>query len=68
MRGWKDIQDRVWACDLCRAQTRVALDIRQQTEAPAQAVKLLLVGIAPPYISGVTGKILALSATNDPDD
>lgn len=68
MLDWKDIQDRVWACDLCRDQIRVALNIRQQTEAPAQTVKLLLVGIAPPYIDGVTEKVPALSATNDPED
>lgn len=47
---------------------RVARDIRQQTDTPAQAVKLLLVGIAPPYVAGVTGKVLALSATVDPND
>jgi uracil-DNA glycosylase len=68
MLDWKDIQDRVWSCDLCRAQIRVALNIRQQTEVPAQAVKLLLVGIAPPYVDGVTEKVPALSATNDPKD
>jgi hypothetical protein len=68
MLDWKDIQGRVWTCDLCQAQIRVAQNIRQQTEAPAQVVKLLLVGIAPPYVPGVTEKIQALSATNDPDD
>lgn len=68
MRGWRGIQDRIWACDLCYSQARVARDIRQQTEAPAQAVKLLLVGMAPPFVAGVTGKTRARGATNHSDD
>src|SRR5437867_1049502 len=67
-KAWKDVQDRIWACELCRNHGRIACDIRQQTEAPCRDIKLLLVGIAPPYVTGVAQKIRARSATNDPDD
>ena len=65
---WRTIQGTIWACELCRDHKRVACSIRQQTEAPAEDVKLLLVGIAPPYVSGIVQKARARSATNHPDD
>ena len=68
IRAWNDVQDRIWACERCRSHSRVACDIRQKTEAPTQEVKLLLLGIAPPYVKGTTEKARARSATNDPDD
>ncbi len=71
--SWKRIQDAIWACEACRHHElrhpeRVAYNIRQQTDAPVQRVKLRLVGIAPPFIEGIVQKTRALSATNNPDD
>ena len=66
--AWKRVQDTIWACELCRDHGHVACDIRQQTETPVQNVKLLLVGIAPPYVPGIVQKTPARSATNHPDD
>jgi uracil-DNA glycosylase len=66
--AWQTAQDTIWACELCRDHKRVACNIRQQTEVPARDLKLLLVGIAPPYVSGVLQKTRARSATNQPDD
>ncbi|MGH9783174.1 MAG: uracil-DNA glycosylase family protein [Terriglobia bacterium] len=68
MDAWNDVQDRIWSCEICRAHPRVACDIRQRTEAPSHDVRLLLVGVAPPYVKGVTSKTLARSATNDRGD
>ncbi len=65
---WRRIQDTIRACDLCRHHARVACNIRQQTDAPARDVNLLLVGIAPPQIKGTEQNTRALSATNNPDD
>ena len=66
--AWRTVQDAIWACEVCRGHRRVACDIRQQTGAPDQDVKLLLVGIAPPYVAGTVQKTRARSATNHPDD
>lgn len=66
--GWQTVQSKIWTCEFCLDQERVACNIRQQTEVPPQNVKLLLVGIAPPYVSGVEQKTKARSATNDPKD
>lgn len=68
MDAWNNLQGRIRACELCRGHARVACDIRQETDAPDHHVKLLLVGIAPPYVRGVTQKSRARSATNHPDD
>ena len=65
---WNEIQERIWSCDRCLNNDRVAWKIRQRTEAPSQPVKLMLVGVAPPHVNGVTTKTLANSATNDPND
>lgn len=68
VKKWKNVQDEIWACELCRKQSRVACDLRQKTEAPDRDVKLLLVGVAPPHAKGITTKTRAWSATNHPDD
>jgi hypothetical protein len=62
------LQKRIWTCDACLGHPRVQLTIRQQTPAPAVPVRLLLVGVAPPYESGVCVRKVANSATNNPDD
>lgn len=67
-KTWQTLQDKIWECELCRQQGRVACNIRQQTEAPARDIKLLLVGIAPPYLEGIVEKTRARSATNNPND
>jgi uracil-DNA glycosylase len=68
MNTWEDIQAKIWTCDLCCKRERVACNIRQQTQKPDRPVKLLLIGIAPPYVSGVTQKTRAKSATHDAND
>lgn len=68
MTEWNEIQGRIWDCELCQAHERVACAIRQQTEVRKRPLKLMLIGIAPPYVSGVTTKSVAKSATNDDDD
>lgn len=67
-RTWQILQDTIWACELCRQDKRIACNIRQQTEPPTRDVRLLLVGIAPPYVEGTVQKTPAQSATNNPDD
>jgi uracil-DNA glycosylase len=66
--AWNEVQARIWRCELCRRLDRVACDIRQRTEGPAQPVKLMLVGVAPPHVNGVTTQAVANSATNDLND
>ena len=66
--AWRTVQHAIWACEMCRSHKRIACDIRQQTEAPARDVKLLLVGIAPPYVAGIGQKTQARSATSHFDD
>jgi len=68
MNSWEDIQAKIWACELCSRHERVACNIRQQTQKPDRPVKLLLMGIAPPYVKGVMQKTQAKSATNNADD
>ncbi len=67
VRCWEEIQDAVRACTACAGNARVAANVRQQTDAPRQATKLLIVSLAPPF-SVVVGRALAASATNDPND
>lgn len=66
--AWSDIQGRIWGCQLCRVQERVACNIKQHTDAPSASVKLMLVGVAPPHVAGVQTRTAANSATNDPHD
>jgi len=68
MKKWSEVQRRIWSCELCRGHERVACDIRQQTGASNCSVKLMLIGVAPPYVRGITTKSVAKSATNDDDD
>jgi len=68
MKEWNEVQGRIWDCELCCEHERIACTIRQQTEAPKRSVKLMLIGVAPPYVSGVKAKSVAKSATNDDDD
>lgn len=68
MDPWRGIQKKVWACAICHNNERVDCNERQQTPPPDRDVRLLLVGIAPPYRGGTTEKRIARSATNDADD
>lgn len=66
---WDDIQKRIWKCEKCVGNCRVQLANRQKTPAPTVSVRLLLVGIAPPHNPNAgSARIVAKSATNDPDD
>src|SRR5207244_6328173 len=65
---WKEIQQDIWECNVCKGIARVELNIRQQTELAPTPTKLLVVGIAPPYKEGIAQKIKAKSATNDSED
>lgn len=65
---WEQIQRDIWECDACENLARVQLTIRQQTDPPRTAVKLLVIGIAPPFQSNISGKTPAKSATSDPTD
>lgn len=65
---WDEIQRKVWQCDQCLGNRRVACNIRQRTEAPSHPVKFMLVGVAPPHAFGVEIRTIAKSATNDPKD
>lgn len=66
--SWAKIQAAIWACEACRSHDRVACNIRQQTNSPSRPVKLLLIGVAPPFEEGVEAKTIARSATNHPGD
>lgn len=66
--SWQEIQDAICQCNKCEGDPRVECNIRQQTAEPRLPVRLLVIGIAPPYDSKVTGKTKAKSATNDSDD
>lgn len=68
MDAWEDVQKTIWACESCHGHPRVSCNTRQHTQAPNQRIKLLLVGIAPPYTKQVQMKTVAKSATNDPSD
>ena len=65
---WEEIQQDIWDCTACKNVARAELNIRQQTEPIRTSTKLLVVGIAPPYKDGMTQKVQARSATNDPGD
>ncbi len=65
---WREIQQNIWECNACKGIARVELNIRQQTELARTPTKLLVVGIAPPYMEGITRKVAAKSATNAPED
>jgi uracil-DNA glycosylase len=65
---WEETQRKIWDCEACRANPRVAVKIRQQTILPKVSVSLLLVGLAPPHEDGVSVRKVARSATNDPSD
>ena len=67
--NWQIIQHDIWQCDACTHIDRVELNIRQQTQHPTRPVRLLVVGIAPPFKKlEIREKIPAQSATNDPSD
>lgn len=68
MTEWSEVQGRIWICELCREHERVACAIRQRTEAPKRPLKLMLIGVAPPYMKEVKTKSVAKSATNNDDD
>ena len=65
---WERVQTKIWDCEKCATNPRVALKIRQRTISPHMSVSLLLVGLAPPYEDGVSVRKVAKSATNDPSD
>ena len=65
---WERVQSKIWDCEKCVTNPRVALKIRQRTISPHMSVALLLVGLAPPHKGGVSVQRVAKSATNDPSD
>ena len=65
---WERVQTKIWDCEKCATNPRVALKIRQQTISPEMSVSLLLVGLAPPHEDGVSVRKIAKSAMNDPSD
>ncbi len=34
---WKEIQGRIWCCEVCRSHQRMACNTKQQTAAPASS-------------------------------
>lgn len=66
--SWEQLQRDIWVCNACENLARVTLTIRQQTDPPRTAVKLLVVGIAPPFKPNINEKTPAKSATSDPTD
>jgi uracil-DNA glycosylase len=65
---WERVQTKIWECEKCATNPRVALKIRQRSISPNVSVSLLLVGLAPPHENGVSVRKVAKSATNDPSD
>src|SRR6266566_1967274 len=65
--GWDTVQHSIWRCATCEADPRVALDVRQQTESPARPVSLLIVTLAPPFVTA-RRRSRAASATSNPRD
>ncbi len=65
---WERVQIKIWDCEKCATNSRVALKIRQRTISASMPVSLLLVGLAPPHEDGVPVRKVAKSATNDPSD
>lgn len=66
--SWERVQAKIWDCEKCAANPRVAIKIRQRTIFPNMPVSLLLVGLAPPHEDGVCVWKVAKSATNDSSD
>jgi hypothetical protein len=64
---WDGAQRGIWRCATCEADRRVAVNVRQQTEPPARPVSLLIVTLAPPFVTA-RERSLAGSATNEPSD
>jgi hypothetical protein len=64
----EEIQSRIWSCTRCEGDSKVALNIRQQTRSLPATTRLLIVATAPPHKRGVTTKIEAASVHNDPED
>ena len=60
-------QQGIWRCTTCDADPRVAVNVRQQTESPARPVSLLIVTLAPPFVTA-RERSRAASATNDAVD
>jgi len=67
MRVWHQIQEGIWQCTACDGQSRVELNIRQQTDPPVR-VRLLVISLAPPFEEGVEKKTRASSATRSDQD
>ncbi len=65
---WERVQTKIWDCEKCATNPRVALKIRQWTISPHMSVSLLLVGLAPPHEDVASVRKVAKSATNDPSD
>lgn len=65
---WERGQAKIWECEKCATNPRVALTIRQRTISPNMSVSLLLVGLAPPHEDRVSVRKVAKSATKDPSD
>ncbi|TKS60351.1 MAG: hypothetical protein EWM73_03137 [Nitrospira sp.] len=65
---WERAQSKIWNCEKCATNPRIALKIRQQTISPKMSMSLLLIGLAPPHEDGVFVRKVAKSATNDPSD
>ncbi|PYN98203.1 MAG: hypothetical protein DMD91_15685 [Candidatus Rokuibacteriota bacterium] len=64
---WDTAQQEIWRCTTCEADPRVAVNVRQQTEPPARPVSLLIVTLAPPFVTA-RERSRAASATNDETD
>ncbi len=66
--AWEEIEQTIWECKSCAGHPRAILKIRQQTPEPLTDVKLLIVGIAPPYRDVGPDQVVAQSATNYSND
>jgi len=64
---WDAAQQSIWRCTACDADSRVAVNVRQQTESPARPISLLIVTLAPPFATA-RERSRAASATNDAND
>ena len=65
---WQRIQDRIWECTACDGQSRVELNIRQQTDPPPVRTALLVISLAPPFGEDVKERTKAPSATTSGQD
>lgn len=67
--NWQKVQQLIWVCDKCESNSRIECHLRQQTAPPCfRPVRLLVIGVAPPFRQGQITKSVASSATNDPRD